>query len=389
MTPLPTAISHRCREKFRSTFSKNLRIALVGSLPPPPGGIANQTKQLARLLEQEGVYVEVVQTNAPYWPAWIGSVRCVRALCRFVPFLIKLWIAAGRVQLFHVMANSGWAWHLFAAPAIWVAKIRRIPVTVNYRGGDAAEFFGRSFFWIRPTMWMSDQRLVPSGYLEQVFRRFGVSAEIVPNIIDLNRFTPRASESVRRDNPHLVIARNLEPLYDIGTALRAFAIIRKTRADVRMTIAGGGPERKALGELAYELGVAPFVRFTGRLDNDQIAQLFLDADLFLNSSLHDNMPISILEALATGVPIVSTNVCGIPFVVEHQKTAMLVPPRDPAAIAQAVLDLLENPALAEQLVRAGREVVQQYTWSRVAPRLFDVYSKLLNCRESIAEGAVK
>jgi glycosyltransferase involved in cell wall biosynthesis len=389
MSATPTTICRDHSEKINSTGARTLKIGLIGLLPPPPGGMANQTKQLACLLERDGVHVEIVQTNTPYWPRWIGSVPYVRAVCRLVPYLIKLWGAAGRVQLFHVMANSGWAWHLFAAPAVWLAKIRRIPVTVNYRGGDAAEFFRRSFFWVRPTMWISDQRVVPSGYLQEVFHRFGLSAEIVPNIIDLNRFRPRASEFVHRDKPHLLVARNLEPLYDIGTALRAFAIIRKTAVDARMTIAGGGPDREMLVELARELGVAPHVTFVGRLENSRIAELFRDADVFVNSSLHDNMPISILEALASGVPIVSTNVCGIPFVVEHQKTAMLVPPRDPAAMAQAVIDLLENPTLAEQLVRAGREVVQQYTWSRVGPRLFKVYSGLLNSHGPQPEAAIK
>jgi glycosyltransferase involved in cell wall biosynthesis len=341
--------------------------------------MANQTRQLAHLLEQEGVHVEIVQTNAPYRPRCIGFVRGVRALFRLVPFLVRLWIAAGRVQLFHVMANSGWAWHLVAAPAVWVAKLRRIPVMVNYRGGDAAEFFRRSFFWIRPTMWMSDQRVVPSRYLQQIFRSFGLSAEIVPNIIDLHRFTPRPSKSGSRcDSAHLVVTRKLEPLYDIPTALRAFAIIRKTWPTARMTIAGGGPDREMLVALAQDLGVAPYVKFTGSLKNDLIADLLLEADVCVNPSLHDNMPISILEALASGVPVVSTNVCGIPFVVEHQKTAILVPPRDPVAMAQGVLHLLDNPRVAEQLVRAGWELVQQYTWSYVRPRLLDVYSGLIN-----------
>jgi phenylacetate-CoA ligase len=366
--------------KINPTEGKNLAIGLVGPLPPPPGGMANQTRQLARLLEEEGVCVEVVQVNAPYWPRWIGSIRGVRALFRLVPFLLRLWRAAGRVQMFHVMANSGWAWHLIAAPAVWVAKLRGIPVMVNYRGGDAAEFFEHSFFWVRPTMRMSDQRVVPSGYLQEVFRRFDLSTEIVPNIIDLSRFTPRpANLDPRGGSPHLVVTRHLEPLYDTGTALRAFAFVREKRPDARMTVAGGGPEREMLVALAHELGVAESVTFAGRLDNSLIAELYRDADVFVNASLHDNMPISMLEALACGVPIVSTNVCGIPFLVEHRKSAMLVPPRDAAAMAQAVLDLLENPGFAEQLVRAGWEVAQQYAWSQVRPRLLDVYSRLVDC----------
>jgi phenylacetate-CoA ligase len=139
--------------------------------------------------------------------------------------------------------------------------------------------------------------------------------------------------------------------------------------------------------LARELGVAEHVEFPGRLDNDQIAGLYRDADVFMNSSLHDNMPISFLEALACGVPIVSTNVCGIPFLVEHEKTALLVAPRDPAAMARAVLHLLDNPGIAARMVRDGQELVQRYSWTQVRPRLFEVYSRLVErTRQTQAAG---
>jgi hypothetical protein len=153
--------------------------------------MANQTQQLARLLGQEGVKVEIVQVNSPYRPAWIESLRGARALFRLVPYLSRLWNVAGRVHLFHVMANSGWAWHLFAAPAVWIARLRGIPVVVNYRGGGAEDFFAASFFWVRPTMQLADRLIVPSGFLHDVFRRFGLAADIVPNVIDLGRFVPR------------------------------------------------------------------------------------------------------------------------------------------------------------------------------------------------------
>src|SRR5262249_13012817 len=219
---------------------------------------------------------------------------------------------------------------------------------------------------------------------------YGLSTEIVPNIIDLNRFAPRPSkDGSRSDRPHLVVTRNLEGLYDIGTALRAFAIVRENRPGAYMTVAGGGSQREMLVALTQELRVAPYVKFTGRLENNLIAKLLLEADVFVNPSLHDNMPISILESLASGVPVVSTNVCGIPFVVEHQKTAILVPPRDPVAMAQGVLYLLDNPRVAEQLVRAGWDLVQQYTWSYVRPRLLDVYSEIINYPVSKAKARIK
>lgn len=358
--------------------AKGLRIGLVGPLPPPSGGMANQTRQLARLLEQDRIAVEIVQVNAPYRPHAVGSLPGVRALFRLAPFMVRLWVAAGRVQLFHVMANSGWAWHLFAAPAIWIAKLRRVPVVVNYRGGAAEEFFARSLFWITPTMRLADRLVVPSEFLQQVFARFGLTAEVVPNVVDLSRFAPRpASRGSRADEPHLIVTRNLEPIYDVGTALRALAIVRNVRPGAHMTVAGSGPERERLADLARALGLAAHVTFTGRLDNDRIGELYQRANLFLNPSLVDNMPISILEALASGVPVVSTNVGGIPFVVENRKTALLVPPRDPEAMARAVLDLVDDPTEAARLAGAGRESVQQYAWQNVRGRWFEIYSGLV------------
>jgi len=358
-------------------IAAHLRIGLVGPLPPPSGGMANQTRQLARLLEQEGVDVEIVQVNAPYRPQWVGSLRGVRALFRLAPYIARLWKVAGRVQLMHLMANSGWAWHLYAAPAIWIAKLRRIPILVNYRGGNAEEFFARSFFWIRPTIRLADRLVVPSGFLRQVFARFGLTVEVVPNVVDLSRFAPQQADSGPRPGaPHIIVTRNLEPIYDIEAALRALAIVRKTLPGARMTIAGSGPERNRLSELAAALGLMEHATFSGRLDNDRMGELYRQADLFLNPSLVDNMPISILEALASGVPVVTTDVGGIPFLVEHQKTAILVSPRDADAMARALLDLLADPRKAARFASAGRDLVQQYAWQNVRGRLFEVYSEI-------------
>src|SRR5262249_18696878 len=188
--------------------------------------------------------------------------RGVRALFRLVPYLVRLWRAAGRVQVFHVMANSGWAWHLFAAPAVWIARLRGVPVVVNYRGGGADEFFARSSFWVRPTMRLANRLIVPSGFLLKVFERFGFSAGVVPNVVDLGRFTPRPAPAAPSSaTTHLIVTRNLEPIYDIGTALRAFAIVRDARpgAPMSMTVAGSGPEQARLESLVRELGLAGHV----------------------------------------------------------------------------------------------------------------------------------
>ncbi len=359
-------------------------IVVVGPLPPPSGGMANQTRQLVRLLSEEGVLVTLVQTNVPYRPAFVERLRGIRALFRLLPYLVALWRAAGQAELIHVMANSGWAWHLSAAPAVWIGRWRGVPVIVNYRGGEAAAFFARQIRWVRPTLRMAAAVVVPSAFLERVFTRWNIATEIVPNIVDLARFRPASSPTARLD---LLVARNLEDIYDVGTALRAFAIVHRRHPGARLVVAGSGPRKPDLERLSAELGIGDAVTFTGRLDNDHMAEQYRGATIALNPSLADNMPISLLEAMASGTPIVTTNVGGIPDLVEHERTALLVPPRDPEAMAAATLRLIDDSALTDRLRTAGVEEARRYTWPSVRPRLFAAYARAARSPAAAGEAA--
>lgn len=339
-------------------------VCIVGPLPPPAGGMANQCEQLQRLLRGEGAQVSLVRTNAPYWPAWVGAVPVLRAGMRLPPYLVALWRGIGRSQVVHLFANSGWAWHLLAAPALFMARWRGVPAIVNYRGGQADEFFSRTPRHVRHALARAALRITPSTFLQRVFARHGLTAEVIPNIIDLSRFTPRPWRATV-DGPQLIVTRNLEALYDIPTALRAFVQVRARYPGARLTVAGTGPELAALQRLAAALGVGAAVRFAGRIDNADIAALYASADIVLNPSKADNMPISILEALASGVPVVSTCAGGIPDLVKHETTALLVPVGDADAMAASALRLLDDPALARRIRDAGIAEVARYAWPRV------------------------
>ena len=350
----------------------DLRVGIVGPVPPPAGGMAGQTAQLRALLEQDGVRVTFVPTNTPYHPAFVGRLRGVRAVFRLVPYLARLWRCAGDVDVLHVMANSGWSWHLFAAPAIRIGRLRKRTVVVNYRGGEAESFLSQAAGVVMPTLARADIVAVPSRFLKDVFARHGVEAHVLPNIVDRQRFHPAEPRPDTR-RTKLMVARNLEAVYDIGTAIEAFAIVRRAVPDATLTVAGSGATRDALVRQAADAGLAASVRFAGRLDREAVAALTRESDIVVNPSLVDNMPNSLLEALASGTPVVSTDVGGIRHLVTHERTALLVPPANPPAMAAAILRLVDDDALAARLRAQGLSDVEQYTWPNVRERLYALY----------------
>ncbi|MEO8304484.1 MAG: glycosyltransferase family 4 protein [Betaproteobacteria bacterium] len=380
---------------------RGLRIAIVGPLPPPAGGMAGQTQQLADLLRGEGADVLLVQTNAAYRPKFVAGIRGLRALFRLCGYAARLWNAAGKVEILHVMANSGWSWHVFAVPAIWIGRLRGRRVVVNYRGGEARAFLEKSERWVRLSLSAASALAVPSGFLEKVFAEFGIGSHVVPNIVDLSRFRPpdaagSDARSMDRSPLHpsiglvkrtVLVARNLEPIYDIASALRAFALVQRAFPGARMVVAGSGPEEGALKSLAGTLGIAASVEFPGRLDRDQMAARYRETDVALNSSRVDNMPNSVLEAMASGVPIVSTNVGGVPYIVTHERTALLVPAGNAEEMGAAIIRLLQDREFAAKLAGAALVEVQRYTWPRVRDTLGRLYQAVLHLPSTTAHSA--
>ena len=362
--------------------SPALRIAVVGPLPPPAGGMANQCQQLVQLLTSEGIDVELVRTNSPYRPEWVGNIPLLRAVFRLVPYLTRLWRSAGRVNVMHLLANSGWAWHLFAAPAVIVARMRSVPIIVNYRGGGADAFFASAPNHVLKMLAQASLCVTPSVFLQRVFTKYGLASTVIPNIIDLTRFFS-STHRVFGSAPHLVVTRNLEEIYDVATAIRAFFIIQATFPGARLTVAGTGPELTTLQALVCRLNLMDAVLFSGGIENVRMPALYASADCFLNSSTMDNMPIAILEAFASGVPVVSTNAGGIPDLVTHGVNGLLVPVGDDRAMAREALRVLAHPALAHDLRQAGLQEAQKYAWSQVRAKWLHAYRCLATKRSVV------
>ncbi|GGO63794.1 glycosyltransferase family 4 protein [Bowmanella pacifica] len=336
--------------------------------------MAGQTRQLVDLLNGQDLDVALVATNAAYRPAWVGKIPVLRALFRLLPYFLTLYREIRRADVVHMMANSGWSWYLFAMPCIWVAHWLNTPVIVNYRGGHAESFFQRSWSKVRGSIKKAARVVVPSGFLQQVFVRYDTDAEVIPNILDAERFCPAIHKLPA--SLHLISTRNLEHIYGNDVILEAFAKLEKKYPEARLTVAGSGPQQSELEELAERLAIADKVTFCGRLNQVQMVALYQSAHLMLNASRVDNSPNSLIEAMACAVPVVSSDVGGIPFLLQSGENGLLVSPDDAEALAESALMLLDDKSLYTKVQQNALISVERFHQDKVIAQWIALYRAL-------------
>lgn len=345
-------------------------VCLVSEFSPPPGGMAVQAEMLAAGLCQQGHEVILAPTNALAQDSMWRKIPLVRSMLNSSLFLARLWPACFKADVVHVFSNSYLSFFLFSFPAVAAGKVMGKRVLIHYHGG-AAEKFLRSWFWLaRLALESADIIIVPSGFLAQVFSRFRLDTVEVPNILPVEIFPFRERIPLR---PHIVMARHLEPDYNVACGLRAFAILRQSYIDATLTIAGDGSEKAMLTSLSQELGIGRSVNFTGNVDNTKMKSLYDSADIYLNSSRVDNQPVSVLEAFACGLPVVTTAVGGIPYMTTHGEDAMLAPDNDAEQLAEHMLSLLRNPELSARLISNGRRRAEKHSWAPIYSKLSRLY----------------
>lgn len=355
-----------------ATLGRPIRVCLLGPSLDILGGQAVQLDRLLRGLRgSKGVEVGFIPMN-PRLPGpfrALQQIKYVRTVVTSIAYVFSLFRQLRRYDVIHVFSPSYWAFLLGPVPAMAVGRLYGRGVILNYHSGEAADHLA-TWRTAIPLARLAHRIIVPSGYLREVFAGFGLSAEEIHNFVDTDAIPHRVRTRVR---PVFLSNRNLEPLYNVACCIRAFGRIQSRVPSASLTIAGFGSERARLERLVAELGLTS-VRFTGRVPPDEMAALLDDADVLLNSPDIDNMPLSLIEALAAGLPIVSTRTGGIPWIVEDGVTGLLVAPGDDSAMADAALRLLNERGLAESISRAGRAVCERsYTWAAVEPRWLHAY----------------
>lgn len=346
------------------------RIAVVAASPAILGGQGVQAQALLENLRRDGYRVDFVPIDAPFPRGlrWLRRLRFVRTVLNQLLYLPSL-LALRRADVVHAFSASYWSFLLAPAPAIAAGRAFGKRVVLHYHSGEAADHLARWGATLHPWLRAADRIVVPSEYLRTVFERFGHRTRVINNVVDVERFAFRERLPLR---PRLLSMRNLEPHYRVDVVLRAFALLKATVPEATLTIAGVGGEAQRLRRLAAELALDD-VHFIGRVEPATAPEVYAQADVFVNAAVVDNQPVSVIEACAAGLPVVSTATGDIGAMLGQGEFGVLVPPDDPAAMAEAVAALLAVPERAAAMARRARAAAERYTWPRVRADWEEVY----------------
>lgn len=245
-----------------------------------------------------------------------------------------------------------------------LCRVFRKPFVAYLHGGNLPHRLANSPWMSRTIFDHSLANVAPSGYLKTAFERSGFKVQLIPNFIQIEHYPFRLRSKLR---PRLLWVRAFEQSYHPEMSIRVFAQIQKKYPNAQLCMVGPDKDGslQTCKNLAAELGLAAQIIFTGGLHKPEWIALAADYDLFISTTRFDNTPISILEAMALGLPIVSTDVGGMPFLLEHGKDGLLSPDGDINTMVSHIEHLLDSTELVLSISRNARQKAESFDWKVV------------------------
>jgi len=300
------------------------------------------------------------------WSVLTTSSRPGR-LARLLDFLLTVWRQRHRYNVAQVDVYSGLAF-LWAELVCWALRMAKKPYVLTLHGGNLPVFARSASKRVQRLLRSSSTVTTPSSYLFEQMQVYCQDLVLLPNPLDLTKYS---FEHRKHPSPNLMWLRAFHDIYNPSLAVRVVAMLAKDFPAVRLVMVGPSKDDGSLEatiDLAARLGVQDRVICPGPVTKDEVPHWLEQGDIFLNTTRVDNTPISVLEAMACGLCIVSTNVGGIPYMLEDEHDALLVPTDNHAAMVKAVQRLLTEDGLAERLSGNARRKAEQFDWSNILPR---------------------
>ncbi len=382
-----------------------MRILAVNyEYPPLGGGAGNATAHIGRELAALGADVTVMTSafsGLPKYESFDGlTIRRVPVIRRrpdrctppeMMTFLGSALTAALRLSK-HIRPEVTLAFFGIPSGPVGLALKKRygVPFVVSLRGGDVPGFqpydlalYHRLLGWAIRSVWRRAEAVVANSTGLKMLAEASASdvpIRMIPNGVDTDRFRP-LTENRNGGRVRLGFVGRLVYQKGLDVLLQALALL-PVETDWRLEIVGDGDSRKHLETMAHDLDLYGKVHFAGWKERSELPGIYRQIDLFVLPSRDEGMPNVVLEAMASGLPVIASRVAGNEELVIEGQTGYLTPSEDPAALSRVLAESIGNTELRQQMGRAGRALVEaRYTWRRVAEAYLELMARCIEDRD--------
>ena len=283
-------------------------------------------------------------------------------ILRFLDMIFSTLLYAKKVDyvLIDTYSTSSFWYALFCSQIARVLKVNYIPIL---RGGDLPNRLKKSPKLCGIIFKNAYINVAPSSYLLDKFKSEGFDNIIfIPNSIDLDAYVFKTRAIIQ---PKLLWVRAFAAIYNPKMAVEVFKLVKEKYPNATLTMVGPDKDGslKTTKNLAESLNLK--VNFTGKLSKLEWTNLASEHDVFINTTHFDNTPVSVIEAMALGLPVISTNVGGIPYMLSDYENALLINDNQPLEMANAIEDLLTNDLLLQKITSNAKSLVSTMDWEAV------------------------
>jgi len=310
----------------------------------------------------------------------IAVSRYPDRLLRFVDFIISALKYSHQfdIAVIEVYSNLAFIW---AEILVKLLRVQRKKIIQVLHGGGLVEFFEKNPRRVKTLFQSADRIVTPSNFLKEKFKIIQKDIEYIPNGIDIGVYQIIKKGSLK---PNLTWLRAFHFIYNPGMAIQTVGLLQKHFPDVHLQMIGPDKKdgsKKEVLKLMDELTLNSNIELVGSVEKKNISEWLNKADIFINTTNYESFGVSVVEAAACGLPIVTTNVGELAYLWQHEEDALLVPPNDPEAMAAAVRRLLTEPGLAEHLSVNARKKAEQFDWGVILPQWEKLFEEVLSTHE--------
>jgi len=325
--------------------------------------ITSLDKSLPMDSAEDGIYVHAFKVpKIPILRTFFYYIKSFTAIKKIAPDIV------------HVQT-------IFLAPSgLLVKKFLHIPYIVYGRGSDVYLSWRFKNIISKPMIKHADSVIVLTEDMKEAIQRiYDREVFVIPNGINTERFKYLSKEINRKrlhigvDEDICMFVGSLRPVKGVAYLIEAMKIIADKNTNTRLFIVGDGEERKYLENRSRDLDIGRYVNFVGQVPNEEVPWYMVSADIFILPSLSEGFPVAVLEAMASGLPVITTNLRALHEFVNDGENGLLAEPKNPEQIADKILMLLEDDELRVRMSKKNKKVVEKYSWEVIIERLEGVY----------------